>query len=317
MRILQIGVCALAILGPCAGLSANGNPKLVIVSAEVSAAGTTLFVSGAHFGRAPAVSLGGVPMGGVTVNRAGTQLTATMPAFPPGSYRLQIWRGFDKDETATLTLAVGAIGPKGDTGGKGDKGDPGDPGEAGAPGPKGDRGESGSPGLPGILGLAGLLCPPGVPLRGFSPTGALVCGITTPTTCGDGALQSGEELDPAPGPFSSAPVSASSCRFDFNQAPQLYCNGYCSWDGNPGCDQPDADVFCKLKTGNPNSAASSFVADTALDMPGFSCPVPELGTLVPNMTGRGVAVDVYYSDVSILSTHHGGQAITSVICTNP
>ena len=73
------------------------------------------------------------------------------------------------------------------------------------------------PGMPGHLALAGQTCPPGVPLRGFSASGGLVCGLNEPTSCGNGVLDSGEEFDPAPGPFGSAPVSANTCRFDFSQ----------------------------------------------------------------------------------------------------
>jgi len=327
MRILQSGVCALAIVGLCVGVSANGNSKLVIMSAEVSATGTIVFISGANFGRTPGVSLGGTPLGGVTVNRAGTQLTAIMPAVPPGSYLLQVWRGYEGHERAKFSLAVGAMGPKGDTGSKGDKGDngePGSPGAAGAPGAKGDKGDSGTPGAPGTpaapgtpgnLALAGLMCPQGQMLRGFSPTGALVCASTS--TCGDGTLQTGEEFEPAPGPFSTAPVSATSCKFDFSQAPQLYCSGSCSIAGPPGCDQADADMLCKLKTGNPNSVASSFDIGLPLDAPGFACPYPGLGTLLPSMAARGVNVNVYYNDTSILLSHGGGDAVTNVVCTTP
>lgn len=50
MRILQSGLCALVILGLSTNVSAT-DPKLTIVSAEVSATGTTLFVSGSNFGR--------------------------------------------------------------------------------------------------------------------------------------------------------------------------------------------------------------------------------------------------------------------------
>jgi len=317
MRILQSGVCALAIVGLCVGVSASGDPRLVIMSAEVSASGTTLFVSGANFGRTPGVSLGGTPLGGVTVNRSGTQLTAVMSAVPPGNYLLQVWRGYDKYESAKFSLAVGTMGPKGDAGAKGDKGDPGAPGAAGPQGPAGAPGAQGASGAPGGLSLAGQSCPVGVPLRGFSAAGALVCGLTLPVGCGDGVLQSGEEFDPPPGPFSTAPVSATSCQFDFSQVQQLYCNGTCSYGGATGCDQADADTLCKLRTGNANSVAVTFSVQQALDAPGFSCPLPQYGTLLPSMAARGVTRKVFYSDASILATHGGGDAVSNVVCTTP
>ena len=305
MRILRTGVCALVVLGTVASVSADTRRPLVVVSAEVSATGTTLFVTGANFGRTPEVKLGGMLLAGVVVNTAGTQLTANLPALPPGSYKLVVTRPYSwpyDDDISRLTVAIGAIGPKGETGSMGEKG---------APGPQGDRG---APGVPGNLALAGLTCPPGVPLRGFSSTGGLVCGLTVQTACGNGALDSGEEFDPPPGPFGSVSVNAATCRFDFSQVSQLYCNSSCSRVGPMGCDQADANLLCQLKTGNPNSVASSFSIEQALDAPGFACPLPGLGTQV-NVATRGVQVPVFYSDASLLETHGSGLAVTNVVCT--
>ena len=309
MRILRSGVCALAVFSMVAGVSADNRRPPVILSAEVAVSGATLFVSGSSFGRAPKVRLNGTLLGGVVVNSAGTQLTANMPALPAGTYRLEVEHGYwwEGDfKPARFVVAVGATGPQGDPGPAGEKGD------------KGDQGDPGAPGLPGNLALAGQTCPPGVPLRGFDAAGHLVCGLNGPppvVSCGNGMLDAGEEFDPAPGPFASAPVNASSCKFDFSQAPQLYCNRACSVVGAGGCDQPDADLFCKLKTGNPASVATSFSLGLVLDAPGFTCP--GIGTQVPNLGGRGIGVAMYYSDESLLSTHGDGQAITNVVCTNP
>ena len=308
MRILRTGVFALVVLGTVATVSADTRRPLAVVSAEVSATGTTLFVTGANFGRTPEVKLGGMSLAGVVVDASGTHLTANLPALPPGSYKLVVSRPYSwpyDDDVARLTVAIGATGPKGETGSMGEKGDPG---------PQGDPGAPGAQGMPGNLALAGLTCPQGVPLRGFSSTGGLVCGLTVQTACGNNALDSGEEFDPPPGPFGSVSVNAATCRFDFSQVTQLYCNSSCSRVGPSGCDQADANLLCQLKTGNPTSVASSFSIEQALDAPGFACPLPGLGTQV-NVAARGVDVPVFYSDASLLETHGSGLAVTNVVCT--
>jgi hypothetical protein len=260
--------------------------------------------------------LGGLLLAGVVVTSP-TELKANLPAFEPGSYILEVSRrnywwlsqyGQYVDR-ARLTVAIGAIGPRGETGSMGETGAVGPQGE------KGDKGNPGSPGMPGNLALAGQTCPPGVPLRGFSAAGGLICGLNEPTTCGNGVLDNGEEFEPAPGPFGSAPVRANSCRFDFSRVTQLYCNSRCSVAGPAGCDQADADLLCKLKTGNQNSVATTFSIEMALSEPGFSCP--GVGTQVPNMGSRGVQGAVYYSDSSLLESHGGGFSVTNVACTNP
>ena len=133
--------------------------------------------------------------------------------------------------------------------------------------------------------------------------------------CGDGVLQPGEDLDPAPGPYTYAPVSNTTCRYDFSGMTQLYCSGTCTWGGDAGCDQADADIFCKLKTANPFSTASAFTTGTSSAAAGFSCPT--YGTNLGPMPVRGVNVDVWYQDTSILANHGAGTVISSVTCTNP
>jgi len=304
MRILRTGEYALATLGLVASVSADSRRPMVVVSAEVSATGTTLFVRGERFGRAPEVRLGGMLLGGVVVNASGTHLTANLPAFQPGSYKLEVTRAYswqrNDDDVSRLTVAIGAMGPQGETG------------SMGATGATGPQGEAGPQGVPGSVALAGQVCPAGVPLRGFSASGALVCGLTPPVTCGNGVLDADEEFEPAPGPFSSAPVNANTCRFDFSRVTQLYCNNGCSVAGPSGCDQADADLLCKLRTGSPTSVASTFSIGLTVAAPGFSCPwyAPQL----PNMVGRGVNVPMFYTEDS-LDTHGGGASVTNVVCT--
>ena len=167
------------------------------------------------------------------------------------------------------------------------------------------------------MALAGMACPMGVPLRGFTAQGGLLCGLNPPAVCGNETLEDGEEFDPAPGLFQAAPVNPDTCRFDFSQVTQLYCGGSCSYDGPLGCDQSDADTLCKLKTGNPRSVATSFQITGALDEPGFACA--GYGEQVRRMSGRGVDVPVYFSDTSISASHGSGGAttVTNVTCSNP
>ena len=133
------------------------------------------------------------------------------------------------------------------------------------------------------------------------------------STCGNGTLDSGEEYDPAPGPYSFVSVDSATCRWDFSDVNQLYCNGGCTWAGGSDCDQSDADILCQLITDNPSSTAISWTSTTALDEPGFSCPW--LGTSIN--TDRGVSVDVRYQDSSILANHGAGNVIAYPNCTNP
>jgi len=162
----------------------------VIVSATVSVDQGTLFVTGQYFGSRPLVILGGVVLGGVQVSATGTQLTALMPALPPGTYRLMISRGSGSDRSASFFLTLGTTGPKGETGAsgadgpigpKGDTGDPGpqgakgDPGPQGPPGPEGPQGPAGPTGSIGVAGVRGVPGLPGAP----GPSG--VVALTTLT----------------------------------------------------------------------------------------------------------------------------------------
>ncbi|MCB9744732.1 MAG: putative metal-binding motif-containing protein, partial [Alphaproteobacteria bacterium] len=135
------------------------------------------------------------------------------------------------------------------------------------------------------------------------------------TTCGNGTLETGEEYEPPPGPFTTATVDSATCRFDFSGVNQLYCNGSCSWAGGSGCDQSDADILCQLITGNENSTATSWTSTTALSEHGFTCPGTRYGTVTN--TDRGVNVTVYYTDSNIRSSHGAGSVIAYPVCTDP
>ncbi len=157
----------------------------------------------------------------------------------------------------------------------------------------------------------GTVCPPATP----------VCsnGSCTATLCGNGVIDTGEQCDGTTGVPSGGQItcwpqgSTDQCLFDFAQVPQLYCNGSCSWAGPQGCDQADADIFCKLLKGSSTSTATSFQIVTALAVGGFSCPT--YGTNLGPMPAYGVSVNVWYQGTSILANHGAGQVITNAVCT--
>lgn len=101
-------------------------------------------------------------------------------------------------------------------------------------------------------------------------------------------------------------------------APQLYCNGACSWDAEVHCGKGDADIFCRLRTGNASAYAISYTTGTALDAPGFSCPY--IGTSLGSYAQFGGpryhqgGYDVKVQATSILANHGPGTVIRTVVC---
>jgi hypothetical protein len=137
-----------------------------------------------------------------------------------------------------------------------------------------------------------------------------------PPGCGDGILQDGEEIDPPPGPFLELSADSDTCRWDFSMVEQLYCYGECSWGGELGCDQADADILCKLVTDNPDAVALSYDLISPWTGPGFGSPTCDIGERI-DVNGRGV-IDVSWMDVS-LASHFGagGQVVAFPDCTDP
>jgi hypothetical protein len=154
---------------------------------------------------------------------------------------------------------------------------------------------------------------------GNACTGGATCmsGVCRSTSCGNNVVEPGEERDPPPGPFSTAPVNSTTCRWNFANVNQLYCNGSCTWAGADSCDQADADILCQLRTGNPNSRATSWTNATAQATAGFSCPLGSYGTNIGTLPLRGVNRAVWYQDTSILANHGAGAIILNPVCTNP
>ena len=136
-------------------------------------------------------------------------------------------------------------------------------------------------------------------------------GGCTVSTCNSGYIRSGNSCVADP--------SSGTPGIPWPNAPQLYCNGACSWDNQSHCGQGDADIFCRLRTGNPSSHATSYTTGTALDAPGFSCAYigtslgshPQYGG--PRYSGGGY--DVRVQATSILANHGPGTVIRTVTCS--
>jgi hypothetical protein len=151
-----------------AQLAKGPAPQLVIRAASADA--NHVYVAGVNFGSEPAVFLGGVPLGGVNVNGTGTEITATNPGFPPGTYLLHVSRGTGTPDNGTFNLTVGAVGADGA------QGEPGPAGPTGAAGADGADGETGPPGPTGPPGATGATGPAG-PAGAAGPLSTLTCEV--------------------------------------------------------------------------------------------------------------------------------------------
>ncbi len=136
-------------------------------------------------------------------------------------------------------------------------------------------------------------------------------------SCGNGYVDAGEVCDPGDlGPLPDLECG-ETCEFDFSNVRQLYCHDLCSWsDQDFGCTQIDADIFCRIKTGNEESRAISWTRETALDAPGLACPFGIPGTVdLGPMPDLGLSEHVFYEPGSMLDTHGPGTVITEVECS--
>lgn len=132
-------------------------------------------------------------------------------------------------------------------------------------------------------------------------------GACTLVSCNSGYTQSGNACVQSQG--------SGNPRVPWPDAPQLYCNGGCTWDAVSHCGQGDADIFCRLKTGNAASRATSYTTGVALPVGGFTCgsgvnlgSYPQFGVMLFG------ASNVYGQSTSILANHGAGTVITSVTC---
>jgi hypothetical protein len=142
--------------------------------------------------------------------------------------------------------------------------------------------------------------------------------LCTDRMCGNGRLDPGEETDSRADGTKEVPVNATTCRFDFSKITQWFCSGTCGrWgDEKDGCQQADADAFCRLKMDDPRATARNFEVTTITTDPGVCCPALNREcTLLGNFGNRGVDIKVSSSDD--LATSHGGtryDAVTSLEC---
>jgi hypothetical protein len=146
----------------------------------------------------------------------------------------------------------------------------------------------------------------------------------TPPVCGDGILNlaAGEEVEPPTSASMTVPINRTTCRYDFSAITQLYCSGSCgTWGGGNGCQQQDADAFCKLKTGDATAVAAMFTIGTATATPGICCPSVAPSTVGCTDLGpfpdRGVPQGVGIHETSLMSTHGAGATITNILCALP
>lgn len=144
-----------------------------------------------------------------------------------------------------------------------------------------------------------------------SSYGGCAPGCQLAPFCGDGVLQDEHEL------CDGAPLGAFGCTAtcvpDFSAVPQLYCAGLCSYAGPQGCDQADADTFCRLRTGDDASTATSYQVGIAMAQPGFSCV--GYGVELGPMPLLGVPGSVWYVDASLVELVGPGDTILGVVCS--
>ena len=133
---------------------AQPRPSLSIAAAHPDTASKLLVIDGSGFKPGLSVSIDNGPIHVVSVTPS--QIRATLPPLPPGSYRLVVSQWWDDDARFIVTIAgagTGTAGPAGATGPMGPAGPSGAAGPVGPQGPKGDPGPA-AVGIPGLKVLA-------------------------------------------------------------------------------------------------------------------------------------------------------------------
>ena len=97
----------------------------------------------------------------------------------------------------------------------------------------------------------------------------------------------------------------------------MYCNGGCGddWlDNTRGCQQSDADAYCKLKLCNAEATAISYDLSAPKNEAGFACN--NYGTNF----GAWFGINDVWFDEDILASHFcsscGAAVVRNVICTD-
>ena len=114
------------------------------------------------------------------------------------------------------------------------------------------------------------------------------------------------------------------CPIEFATAEVLYCNGACGddWEDDvSGCQQADADAYCKLVNCDQDQFASYFEIDVLSRnddkmIPGFGCMYgkEKLDVDFDKFEGTWLGIqDVHFSTGSA-ETHGGGQVIRNAVC---
>ncbi|MFA5910534.1 MAG: hypothetical protein WC815_17270 [Vicinamibacterales bacterium] len=194
------------------------NP-LVITSVTTDA--SFLYIAGINFGARPSVFLSGMPLSRV-VNAARTQITASLPTLPAGSYLLHVSRGNAPHQNFSFSVAIGAMGPAGEpgpTGQTGLTGSAGDPGPAGPAGPAGATGPAGPVGAAGPMGPIG----PAGPVGPMGPMGLM--GLTGAQGPAGAAGAAGATGAAGPNPFAglSCPPGQAAVAFSLTEPIQVQC----------------------------------------------------------------------------------------------
>ncbi len=142
--------------------------------------------------------------------------------------------------------------------------------------------------------------------------------------CGDGKHDSEWEYCDTTTPYAGL-ACADTCMYDFSTVGQMSCHASCSWGGPSGCDISDATAFCRLRTGNKNATATSFMVADPVDVgSAFACSDPNtfLGDPDPRvnlgiLANYGVNKAVMWIPSNLKKSHGNAKVIpaSSLVCT--
>ena len=123
-----------------------------------------------------------------------------------------------------------------------------------------------------------------------------------------------------------------SCPFDFWKATQLFCHNRCGDDWNNeddpsqkgvyGCQEEDANAFCKLKLCDetafplPGTIKGVDKRVYATNDWGFACDMIKVGDGVTNHVGPFVGIKDVKVDTNVLE-HHGRGSVVTATCVKP
>jgi hypothetical protein len=143
--------------------------------------------------------------------------------------------------------------------------------------------------------------------------------LCTNPLCGNGTLDPGEETDSTRDGTKEVPVNPVTCRFDFSRITQWFCHESCGlWgDKKPGCQQADADAFCRLKMDDVKATAEAFDTSAIIGAaPGVCCPgnPKSACTDLGNFAKRGVDIAVS-STQNLYEVYGRYPSITELRCT--